>query len=56
MEKVYDVEMTTRFKLKYVYKEGGLYPNTLHNVLLIEYKAFAGMLVELVRLKVIDNK
>ncbi len=53
---LYDAELSKDFKVKYVYKESGLYPNALHNVIIMEYKAFAKMLWEFLKTDLILNK
>lgn len=53
---LYDAELTKEFKVKYVYKENGLYPSALHNVIVMEYKAFANMLWEFLKNNIVLNK
>lgn len=56
IEKVYNAEIRKSFTVKYVYKENGLYPSALHNVILMEYKGFADMMWEFVKENVVLNK
>lgn len=41
MQDIYEVEFTMNYRIKCEYRNKGLYPTTLHNVILMEFEGLA---------------
>ena len=44
MEDLYESTLKKKYKIKYIYKENGLFPSALHNVILMEFNSFADLI------------
>jgi hypothetical protein len=56
VQEVYDTEFTLSYHIKYEYHNRGLYPTTLHNVVLMEFEGFADFLTQLITKKVLESR